>query len=300
MDIRQLKYFLTIAEEGQITSAAKKLHMAQPPLSQQLKLLENELGVKLVERGARTIKLTDAGEILLNRARQILELSDAAVKEISDFSKGVKGTLYIGTVSSSGTTLLNERMADFHENYSGVKFEIFEGNTFTIIDLLNKGIIEVGIVRTPFKASGFECRYAPSEPMIAAMTQKHAWGSPQEKITVRELSDKPLIIYRRFEALISEICNEQGFEPQIFCKNDDARTTLLWANAGLGIAIVPKSAFNLAANDQLCYREIDEEKLRTRITAIWVKGRYLSSLAVKFIESFGGEAVEQRSLFHLF
>lgn len=289
MDIRQLKYFLTIAEEGQITLAAKKLQMAQPPLSQQLKLLEDELGVKLVERGPRHIQLTDAGKILMNRARQILELSDSVVKEINDFSKGLKGTLSIGTVSSSGGVLLNERMSEFHKKYSGIKFEIHEGNTFTLIDLLNKGIIEVGIVRTPFKTLNFECRYSKPEPMIAAMSKEYDWAPGQATISVSELVNKPLIIYRRFEQLLCEVCLEQGFEPEIFCKNDDARATLLWANAGLGIAIVPKSAFELAANRNLLYKEIRSEKLRTRIAAIWVKDRYISSLATKFIESFGGE-----------
>ncbi len=289
MDIRQLKYFLTIAEEGQITSAAKKLQMTQPPLSQQIKLLEDELGVKLMERGSRHIRLTAAGEILLNRARQILELSDSAVKEIHDFNKGLNGTLSIGTVSSSGAVLLNDKMVEFQEKYAGVKFEIYEGNTFALIDLLNKGIIEVGIVRTPFNAFNFGCIYAKPEPMIAAMTKKYCWSPKKTNLSVSELQGKPLIIYRRFEQLIYETCLEHGFEPEILCKNDDARTTLLWANAGLGIAIVPKSAFRLAANNHLLYKEINDKKLRTQIAAIWLKDKYISTLAEKFIENFGRE-----------
>lgn len=287
MDIKQLKYFLTIAEEGQITSAAKKLNMAQPPLSQQLKLLEEELGVKLVERGSRHLKLTDTGKILMNRARQILELTNSAVKEVKDFSKGLQGTLSIGTVSSSGATLLNESVLEFHKEYSGIEFEIYEGNTFTLIDLLYKGIIEVGIVRTPFNALNFECKYAKTEPMIAAIPREYYWEPAKYSISVSALKNKPLIIYRRFEQLICETCMEYGFEPQIFCKCDDARTALLWANAGAGIAIVPKSAFELAANNNLLYKEIESEKLKTKIAAIWVKDRYISPLASKFIESFG-------------
>ncbi len=286
MDIKQLKYFLTIAEEGQITSAAKKLNMAQPPLSQQLKQLEEELGVKLVERGSRHLQLTDTGKILMNRARQILELTNSTINEVKDFSKGLQGTLSIGTVSSSGATLLNERILEFNKEYAGIKFEIHEGNTFTLIDLLNKGIIEVGIVRTPFNALNFECKYAKTESMIAAIPKEYDWESTQTVISVDELKNRSLIIYRRFEQLICETCMEYGFEPEIFCKCDDARTALLWANAGLGIAIVPKSAFELAANSNLLYKEIENEKLRTKIAAIWVKDRYISSLAWKFIESF--------------
>ncbi|AIQ41991.1 LysR family transcriptional regulator [Paenibacillus sp. FSL R7-0297] len=286
MDIRQLKYFLAIAEEGQITSAARKLQMAQPPLSQQLKLLEEELGVKLVERGPRSIQLTDAGIILRNRAQQILELTDSTTREINDFAKGLKGSLSIGTVSSSGATLLHDRLGEFHKNYLGVTFEIHEGNTFMIIDLLNKGIVEIGIIRTPFNTSNLECLYLNSEPMIAVMTSYYDWNSGEAAISLGELQHKPLIIYRRFEQLIRETCLEHGFEPQIFCMNDDARTTLLWANAGLGIGIIPKSAFELANHGNLIYKEIRCEALHTRVAAVWIKDKYLSSLATKFIETF--------------
>ncbi|MEK5479451.1 LysR family transcriptional regulator [Paenibacillus sp. FSL R5-0407] len=289
MDIRQLRYFLTIAEEGQITSAAKKLQMAQPPLSQQLKLLEEELGVKLVERGSRSIQLTDAGEMLRRRAQQIVDLTDSASREIRDFAKGLNGTLPIGTVSSSGSTLLTDRLFEFHKTYAGVKFEIHEGNTFRIIELLKSGIIEVGIVRTPFHTAGLETKYAEPEPMIAVMHPDYDWNQAQDSISIQELRGRPLIIYRRFEQLIRDTCLKSGFEPEVFCKNDDARTTLQWANAGLGIGIMPRSALNLVSSDNLIYKVIQSEALRTQIAAIWTKDRYLSTLAQKFIESFGKE-----------
>lgn len=288
MDIKQLKYFLAIAEEGQITSAAKRLHMAQPPLSQQLKALEDELGVRLVERGPRHIELTDAGKILKERAEQILELSESTISEINDFRKGLKGTLSIGTVSSSGDALLNEKMSEFHRLYSGIKFEIHEGNTFTILDMLEKGLIEIGVVRTPFNSQRFVCEYAEMEPMIAAMVPEYDCCPKRYEITVEELKDKPLIFYRRFEQLIFETCLEHGFEPEVLCRNDDARTTILWANEGLGVAIVPKSAFNLARNNNLIFKKIKCKKLCTRIAAIRVRDRYISSLASKFMDAFSG------------
>lgn len=292
MDIKQLKYFLTIAEEGQITSAANRLHMAQPPLSQQLKALEDELGVRLVERGPRHTELTDAGKILKERAAQILELTDSAISEINDFRKGLRGTLSIGTVSSSGDALLNERMLEFHRLYSGVKFEIHEGNTFTILDMLERGLIEIGVVRTPFNNRRFICEYADSEPMIAAMVPEYDCCPEKNEITVEELKDKPLIFYRRFEQLIIETCIEHGFEPDILCRNDDARTTILWANEGLGLAIVPRSAFNLSKNSNLVFKEIKCKKLWTRIAAIRVRDRYITSLASKFMDVFSGRRPE--------
>lgn len=286
MDIKQLKYFLAIAEEGQITSAAKRLHIAQPPLSQQLKLLETELGVKLVERGSRSIKLTDAGELLKIKAQQIIELSDSAVDEITDFSKGLKGTLSIGMVSSSGISLLNDKISDFHKQHYGVKFSIHEGNTFVTLDKLHKGIIELGIVRTPFSSVKLGYKYMKLEPMIAVMTTEHLFNYNNSHISIDELKGKPLILYRRFEQLISEVCYEHGFEPELLCKNDDARTTLMWAKKGLGIGLVPKSSIELIDSSNLFYKEIDEERLFTRLAVIWLKDKHISPLAAKFIESF--------------
>lgn len=286
MDIRQLKYFLTIAEEGQITAAARRLRLAQPPLSQQMKLLEEELGIRLFHRGPRHIRLTDAGKILANRARQILELSDSTLREIDDFRQGLRGTLPIGTVSSSGSILLSPGMKRFHQEFRGAKFEIHEGNTFTLIELLTKGIIEIAIVRTPFQSGPFHCKYLAEEPMIAAMDKHHDWNPAAATVKSEELDQRPIIMYRRFEQLLHEVFSRYNITPKVFCKNDDARTTLLWANAGMGIAIVPASAFDLAAHQNLRAKVIEEPTLRTRITAIWMKDRYLSTLGEKFIEYF--------------
>lgn len=286
MDIKQLRYFLAIAEEEQITGASKKLNMAQPPLSQQLKNLEDELGVKLVERGSRKIKLTDAGKVLRNRAEQIIELTETTFKEVKDFTKGLQGTLSIGTVSSSGATLVPQRIVNFNKRYPSINFEIWEGNTYKILEILNSGVIEIGIVRTPFNMENLECICLEPEPMVAVSSKKIDWGIKEPYICLEDLIDKPLIIYRRFEKIILEACQNKGFEPKVLCKNDDARTTLLWADAGLGVAIVPKTAVALVQSNNLIYSQINEESLKTQIAAIWMKNRYISTAAKNFLETF--------------
>ncbi|MDT8715175.1 LysR family transcriptional regulator [Clostridium sp. 19966] len=287
MDIKQLKYFYTIAEEGQITSAAKKLNIAQPPLSYQLKMLEEELGVKLIERGSRRIRLTDAGHLLRHRAEQILELADTATKELKDFSAGIQGTLSIGTVSSSGAAILTDKFKAFQNKYPLVKFELHEGNTFKILEILSRGLIEIGIVRTPFNFSGIESKALPLEPMVAAMTKDMQLDDTSDFITIKELASKPLIIYRRFEKLILQCFEKQELFPNIFCINDDARTTLLWAKTGLGIAIVPESAIKLIGDyADFKIKPINESTLMTQILVIWMKDRYLSNSAKHFLEIF--------------
>ncbi|MBV7272468.1 LysR family transcriptional regulator [Clostridiaceae bacterium UIB06] len=290
MDIRQLKYFIAIVEAGNITKAAQQLHMAQPPLSQQLKLLEDELEVKLLERGSRKIQLTDAGKILKHRAEQILELVESTTKELKDFNRGLQGMLSLGTVPSSGSTLLPERIYNFHDKYPKVSFQIWEGDTYRILDLLNNGVVEIGIVRTPINSESFEIIYLPNESMVAATKGNMYWDEQQSSIELTELIDKPLIVDRRFEKMITDSCEKANFEPKIICKSDDARSILLWASTGIGVAIVPKAAIGLIPSTNLKYKEISEKSLETKTAVIWVKNRYLSSTARHFLESFSEES----------
>ena len=136
MDLKQLHYFMAIVSEEQITAAAKKLHMAQPPLSHQIKLLESELGVTLFRRGPHHIELTDAGRTMAHRARQLLDLADSTKREVADFQRGIRGTLSIGTVSSSGGVLFSPGLRQFHQEYQDIHFEIHDGNTYQLIELL--------------------------------------------------------------------------------------------------------------------------------------------------------------------
>ena len=283
MDLKQLHYFLTIVSEEQITAAAKKLHMAQPPLSHQIKLLESELGVTLFRRGPHHIELTDAGRAMAHRARQLLDLADSTRREVADFQRGIRGTLAIGTVSSSGNILFSPGLRQFHEQYQDIHFEIHDGNTYQILEMLDQSIIEIGIVRTPFNSSRFNCQLITAEPMETAMTRENKRSPGQDVISVRDLADKPLIIYRRFNQLLHDTFEAADVRPDIYCRNDDARTTVLWANAGLGVAIAPAAALNLAAHENLRVKQIDEKKLRTRLVAIWRQDRYLSTAGEKFL-----------------
>lgn len=286
MNLKQLKYFLAIAEEGQITAAADKLHIAQPPLSYQLKLLEKELGVELVSRGPRSVSLTGPGELLRKRAEQILEMVSSAEKEVMNFGKDMYGVLSIGAISSSGGVVPNSQMIRFTKNHPNIKLAIHEGNTFAVIEMLEKGMIELGIVRTPFQHKMLKFRYAPKEPMVALMTENNLCGKKENTITLQELNNVPLIIYRRFDSLINESFAKIGIEPMICCKNDDARTTILWAHAGLGVGLVPKSAALAFTTGDLICKEIQCEDLVTRLAVVWVKDRYLSAIGQKFVELF--------------
>lgn len=288
VDIRQLLYFTTIAEEGSISAAAKKLHLSQPPLSYQMKLLEEELHLPLIERSARGIALTEAGRVLYKRAQGILELSELTRKEMLAMASGFTGTLHIGTVSSSGASLLGWRIPAFHQKYPQIGFAIHEGNTFELMEMLESGLIELAIVRTPFHNDQLNCLYLSPEPMIAAGAASFfPAGMPSgQPISLELLGHAPVILYRRFEKILLSLCEQKGITPQVFCIADDARTTLMWAEAGLGVAVVPQSAYRIMPHHNMVYSELSEEDLHTRIAAVCKKGCSLSWAAQQFLEIF--------------
>ncbi len=285
MDIKQLYYFLTIVEEGSISKAAKKLHMAQPPLSQQLKLLEEELNVKLIERSTRKLKVTDVGIILSKRAKQIVNLMGNTEKEVKDISEGLAGTLTIGTVSSAGASILPIHIKRFLNKYPNIHFEILDEDSNRIIELLHNSIIDIGIICTPFNNDELESIIMPDEPMIVVGTNL-PWNNNKKYITFSDLCKVNLMVQQRFEKKIIELSQKSGFNANIFCKSNDVRTLLLWASNGIGLAIVPKNCINLVQSEKLKFIEVKEPALTVGTAIIWRKNQYLSSIAKHFLETF--------------
>ncbi|QUH21377.1 LysR family transcriptional regulator [Alkaliphilus sp. B6464] len=289
MDIKQLLYFVTVVNEGNITAASKKLHIAQPALSKQIKQLEEELNAKLFHRGPRKIALTDAGEILFTKAKIMLELKHSIKKELEDSESGFKGTLKLGSISAISADLLENNLLKFYKKYNKIKYELYEGITPKIIDLLFSRVIEIGVVRTPFETTGLETIYLKSEPMIAAYSNDYDLDKLGDRISIEELDGKPLIIYRRFENIITSAFQKLEINPYIFCINDDSRTSLLWANSGLGIAIVPISSKNLVLANNLKYKIIDNQSLYTKIAIITLENVTLSAVATNFLNEITGD-----------
>lgn len=299
MDIRQMKYFLAIAEEGQITAAAKRLNISQPPLSQQLKLLEEELNVTLFNRNSRNLELTEAGIVLQNKAEQMIELLKSTVNELKHLNQGVEGTLSIGTVRSSGITILPHKICEFRKKYKNIDFQVWEGDSFRIIELLNNGVVDVGFVREPFNTSSFDSIFIKDNLgqnlndyfVTIAIPEFYDTIKDSESISLKELKNKPLIIHRRYEDIIKSACVKEGFEPKIICKNDDTMSSLSWAKAGIGIAILPLTASNITSNINLETKKIIEPSIESRLNLIWPKNKSITSIAHNFIRMFQMEAI---------
>jgi len=249
-------------------------------------LLEDELGVKLIDRNTRKFKITDAGRVLQYRSKQILDLAQNTKKELSNLKDGFKGLLSLGTVPSSSTTILLGKLNDFHDKYPHINFKIRESNTYEILNLLSIGTIEVGIILTPFNSEKFESILLPSEPMMVAFKPDIYFNNTKLLINLIDLINKPLIIDNKFKDMLISSCQQAGFEPTILCENEDARAVLLWANSGIGIGIVPKSAASIIPSLNLKFIEINELSLKTNPAVVWVKNRYLSDIGKNFIDTF--------------
>lgn len=283
LDLKKLQYFLTVAEEGHITKAAKILNIAQPPLSHQLKVLEQELGVQLMQKVGRNIQLTEAGHTLRTRGQQILELVKTVEKELQDVYKGETGTLSIGSATSWGATFLSEQISEYSLRYPNIQFRICEDVSHNIASLLADGVIELGIILSPFDTLLYESIPLPAEPMMAVMTSKWDDQPTRQDTSLAELAKKPLIIHRRSERLLAYY-QEHRLEPKVVCLHDDVRSMLLLANTGLGVAIVSKTITRLMSGDNLIYKEITKPVSRLTPYIIWMRNRSLSAAARNFVK----------------
>ena len=281
MELRQLKYFLAVAEEGQITRAAEKLNITQPPLSQQIILLEEELGVQLFNRSRKRVQLTEAGRALQNRAEQIMELLKSAVRDVADTVEGLGGRLSIGSITSSGRSVVPEYMRRYHQLYHRVTFDLRQGDSRHIFELLDAGLIEVGLVRLPVDDSRYNYIVLPPERMVVVADPEKF---PIEETGVMQLvllETTPLLVLRRYLPTIAEYCRN------ILCISDDVTPLIIWARFGLGVAVVPESAVNmLLRGAELRVRPIDTPAFTTTGAVIWSKKNTLSSAASHFVEMF--------------
>lgn len=256
-------------------------------------MLEEELGVTLFNRTSRNLELTDAGILLQNKSSQLLELYKSTINEMKNFNNGIEGTLGIGTVCSSGINVLPQKIKEFCKQYPKIDYEIYEGNSFKIMELLNNGVIDVGFVREPFNLSLYNSFIIKdnlennlNDYFVTIAKSKFYNSIESNTILINELKDKPLIINRRYDDVIKNACNKAGFEPHIICKNDDIITSLSWAEAGIGISILPLTASNILPNVNLKIKKIIEPSIESYLRLIWPKNKPLSNISCNFIEMF--------------
>lgn len=284
--IKDMRAFFAIVEEGNISHAAQRLGIAQPALSRQMKHLEENLHVKLFERGSRRIRLTDAGQVLYGRVESILGMVDGTVREITEIGSGTKGTIRIGTITTSGALILPDLIAEFRKTYPDVTFEIWEAEGARIIELLDSRIIEIAITRTQVDNLAYELLVLPNEPLVMVMNSQNVCGEEDNLIRLEELKNQSLIIPLRWKSNFIAACRKLNFEPKIICVSDSIVQDLLMVKMNLGAAMIPMSSRRLLTDGDLVYKRIVEPEMTTHTVVAWRKNQTLSTSARNFIELF--------------
>ena len=286
MEIKDMRAFYAIVEEGNISHAAQRLDIAQPALSRQMKRLETSLGVQLFERGSRRIRLTDAGRVLYSRVEHILGMVDGTVREITEIGSGIAGSIQLGTITTSGALLLPELISEFHRRYPQVSYQIWEAEGARILELLDNRVIEIAITRTQVDSKVYESIVLPNEPLVVVMNKDQVIGASDSEVRMEELRDMPIIIPLRWQSLFIANCRKLGFDPHILCVSDSIVQDLLLVKRGMGAAILPVSSRTLLTDGNLHYKKLVSPEMSTHTVIAWLKNRTLSSSSEHFIKLF--------------
>lgn len=294
MTFKQLNYFLKIAETCNLTKAAQLLNVSQPPLSYQLKLLEDELGVQLFIRDARNMKITNEGIYLQKKASQILTLINQTAEDLKHFSYISPVNINIGAVSSSNHNMLPRIIQTYKQQYPNTIFNIYDGSSMRIQELLDNGIIDLGILREPFNKNLYCGKRifinrtdTDSDDYFVAAGKKNLFGNHEgSEIPLKYLCPMPLVIHRRFEENFVHNCDALNITPNIISRNDNIVTSIEWAENGMGIAVMPLSSSLLIQNSDVVVKKIIDPVSSANLFLIWRTGEKFPISILEFINLF--------------
>lgn len=257
MDLRTLRYFTVAAQELNITRAAQKLHMSQPPLSHQLRLLEEELGAPLFVRGKRRLQLTEEGAALLRRANELLDLAEKARQEIREMKNGIAGTLDLGMVEGRAPFLCARWIAGFRDEFPLVRYRLWNGSSDDVLDRLQKGLADLAVIAAPYDTEHLDGFVVGEEPWVAILPRANPLAAlPGDSIPLARLVGQPLIVPSRRSRIqaIRQWFGEIGAEPEILCEMSNYLDAVALTEQGVGVSIFPQTTYT--PNDLVVSRVI--------------------------------------------
>ncbi|HIU80997.1 MAG TPA: LysR family transcriptional regulator [Candidatus Ornithoclostridium faecavium] len=285
MDIKELKYFIAVAECGSISKAAEKLFTTQPNLSRQLMKLEEETGQKLLIRGNKKSELTEAGRLLYKRATEITELMDRTQSELRSDGDEVFGTVCIGGGESYAVGLIAKAAKEVSDMFPGIKFDFFSGDTDAVTEKLDKGLIDFGILIEPSNLEKYNSLRLPLTDKWGILMRKDSPLSEKEYITKEDLNGLPL--------LFSVHSFKKNNVTAWFCKDLDKLNVVatynliynasLMVEQGMGYAVGLKGIINTSGDSTLCFRPFFPI-LETHLDVAWKKNGELSKASKIFLE----------------
>lgn len=280
MEFRRLTYFLAVAERLNFSRAAEAMHIAQPAISQQIRALEEDLGVQLFDRMGKRVALTEAGQALLPHARRILAAVEAAQNEVQELTTLTHGTVSLGAPTTVSTHRLPDQLTRFKREYPGLEVSLHEAGTESLVRLVVVGKLDLAIVVTDILPSELEVADYLDEHYILAVSAQHSLAK-RRSVKLADLAGEAFILfpegYKLREVTLSA-CRRAGFEPKVALDGGAMSSALEFVAAGLGVAIVPELAWG-GGTKHIRKLRITDQDLRRSLGVAWHKDHYLSPAA---------------------
>lgn len=269
MDLRVLRYFVTLADTLHFGRAAAALSMSQPPLSRQIRAFEDELGVELFLREPRGVRLTPAGTALLPQARRLLREADALTEGARELAHGEVGVVRLGFISTAAHNVLPRVLPPFRRARPGIRLTLVEATTDAQLTGLRDDTLDAGLVVPPVPVP-LRCEVLLREPLIAALPRARRWP---RRLPLETLADEPFILFPRRAApglydLIVGLCAQAGFVPRIEQEAIQMPTIVSLVGAGMGVALVPASLARVRQTD-VVYRPLAEPGPPMEVGLAW-------------------------------
>jgi DNA-binding transcriptional LysR family regulator len=270
-ELRHLRYFVAVAEELHFGRAARRLGIAQPPLSQQIRQLEQRLGVALFIRTSRQVALTPAGEALLRGARRVLAELGLAAAAARRAGAGETDALRVAYTDSAALSVLPSAIQRFRSAMPTVHLDLVEGSTAAQIDAVGRDLVDLAVVRGPVVQPALRTEVVLREPFLLALPDPHPLTA-RARVELAALGGEPMVLFPRhlapdFHDTISAMCRAAGFTPLVAYEGAEYQTILSLVAAGLGVSLVPRSVGNLQRRG-VVYRELPDAPPRAEIAAV--------------------------------
>lgn len=289
MEIRVLKYFLAVAREGTITGAANSLHLTQPTLTRQLQELEKELGQQLLIRGKQRITLTPEGMFLRKRAEEIVDMVEKTESEFHSINDIVGGDIYIGSGETESMKYVAEVMQELRKLYPDIRFHLYSGNAEDVIEKLDKGLLDFGILIQPIDLSKYDHIALPDKDIWGVIMRKDSPLALKKEIVLEDLVDVPLIASRQMSRKYSAA---SGFLDWFGEKFDDLNIAATYnlvynaailVKAGIGYAVTLDKLANTSKENNICFRPLSPQ-LESGLDIVWKKYQVFSPAAKLFLD----------------
>ena len=290
MDIRVLQYFLTVAREESITRAAEALRMTQPPLSRQLKDLEDELGKQLLIRGSKKVTLTEDGMLLRKRAEELVDLMEKTKAELASSSDNINGEVYIGGGETDAVSLFAQAAGKLQEKYPLIHYHIYSGDAEIVTEKLDKGLIDFGLLVGPVDVSKYEYMRLPVSDIWGVLMRKDSSLAEKETICAQDLWDKPLIVSHQTSIRSDMMAwlQRDASKLNIVMTYDLIFNASLFVKKGIGYAITLDKIINTTGESDLCFRPLSPT-LEAGLCIVWKKYQVFSKASKEFLRLLKSE-----------